>query len=218
MWSGFRFTSGCLSSREKPYFISVIGKRLWYQDVCACVLLGGLSVITAVTEWGKQNWAKKVDPQHSCRETAGFLGNSDTEVDLQRRPELSTGLRPLSSILASYRIRAAFGKGCRLEWVSSLWSEVIHEEGLLAVERITTQSWKGVCGEYHHIHKSPSPGLYGSICFLQIYPILEQQPEDPCWSVSLGKVTKGKLLELMGIIVQVMLPPLPPIPNSPHPS
>lgn len=43
--------------------------------------------------------------------------HSDTEVDLQDVLNSARGLRPLSSILASYRIRAAFGKGCKA-WVS----------------------------------------------------------------------------------------------------
>ena len=59
---------------------------------------------------------EKLNHSTVARETAAeFLGDSDTEMNLQRCPELSKGLRPLSSILTRYRIHAALGKGCRLE-------------------------------------------------------------------------------------------------------
>ena len=51
---------------------------------------------------------------------------------------------------------------------------------------MTAQSQRRIWEAYHSIHTSPSLGLYGSICFFQIHPILEQKPEDFYWSAFLS--------------------------------
>lgn len=112
------------------------GKWLWYKDLCACVLLGGLSVTIAVREWGKQDWTKEVKLQYSCKRGLSWIPGKlrlrwtfRDVLNSARGQDLCTTYRTVIGCMLP------LGRGCNLEWVSSLWPTVIHGEGLLAAER-----------------------------------------------------------------------------------